>query len=76
MGAGEKGRKKCMSCDYIHINLDIIQSQKMQKLKFFDELFNFNRDLKISVKSMLYSLKSVKFELIFQPSNGLRWLSC
>ena len=35
VGAGEKNRKKCMSCDYIHINLDITQNQKMQRLKFF-----------------------------------------
>ena len=54
VGAGEKKRKKCMSCDYIHINLDITQNQKMQRLKFFNELFNFNRDFEISVKSMLY----------------------
>ena len=54
VGAGEKNRKKCLSCDYIHINLDITQNQKMQRLKFFNELFNFNRDLEISVKSMLY----------------------
>ena len=46
------GRK---TLDYIHINLDITQSQKMQILNFFDELFNFNCDLKISVKSMLYT---------------------
>ena len=53
VGAGEKNRKKWISCDYIHINLDITQNQKMQRLKFFNELFNFNRDLEISFKSML-----------------------
>ena len=36
VGAGEKNRKKCMSCDYIHINLDITQNQKMLRLKFFN----------------------------------------